>query len=272
MSPAGDAELLVRARCVLLDALAALDAQRDALVLVGAQAIYLHTASVAFTVDETTTDSDLAIDTRALRSTPKLEEAMTKAGFHRDVTQPGSWLSDDGIPVDLMVPEALSGTGGRRGARIPPHSSKAARRTPGLEAAVVDNEPMPIHSYDPTDPRQAAVKVAGPAALLVAKLHKLGERASQPHRLVDKDAHDIYRLLVATETAALARRLNALMADEIAGATTGTAVDYLRELFSGPAALGPTMVGRAEELTGDPAVATASAAFLAQDLRAAIGR
>lgn len=65
MSPAGDAELLVRARCVLLDALAALDAQRDALVLVGAQAIYLHTASVEFTVDETTKDSDLAIDTRA---------------------------------------------------------------------------------------------------------------------------------------------------------------------------------------------------------------
>lgn len=61
MSPAGDAELLVRARCVLLDALAALDAQRDALVLVGAQAIYLHTASVEFTVDETTKDSDLAI-------------------------------------------------------------------------------------------------------------------------------------------------------------------------------------------------------------------
>lgn len=116
------------------------------------------------------------------------------------------------------------------------------------------------------------MKVAGSAALLVAKLHKLGERASQPHRLVDKDAHDIYRLLVATETAALARRLNALMVDEIAGATTGTAVDYLRELFSGPTALGPTMVGRAEELAGDPAVATASAAFLAQDLRAAIGR
>lgn len=58
---------------------------------------------------------------------------MTQAGFHRDLTQPGSWLSDDGIPVDLMVPDALSGTGGRRGARIPPHSSKAARRTPALK-------------------------------------------------------------------------------------------------------------------------------------------
>jgi hypothetical protein len=105
MSPTGDAELRVRARCVLL---AALDAQRDALVLVGAQAIYLHTGSVEFAVDETTKDSDLAIDTRALRAAPKLEEAMTQAGFHRDLSQPGSWLSDDGIPVDLMVPDALA--------------------------------------------------------------------------------------------------------------------------------------------------------------------
>jgi hypothetical protein len=116
------------------------------------------------------------------------------------------------------------------------------------------------------------VKVAGPAALLVAKLHKLGERVSQPHRLVDKDAHDIYRLLVATETDALARRLSALIADELAGTATGTALNHLRGLFSGPAALGPTMVGRSEELTGDPAIATASATFLAQDLLAAIER
>lgn len=51
--------------------------------------------------------------------------------------QPGSWLSPKGIPVDLMVPEALAGASGRRGARIPPHSTKAARRAVGLEAAVV---------------------------------------------------------------------------------------------------------------------------------------
>ena len=43
MSPTGDADLLVAARSALLDALKALVEQRDALILIGAQAIYLHT-------------------------------------------------------------------------------------------------------------------------------------------------------------------------------------------------------------------------------------
>lgn len=42
MSPPGDADILVAARAALLDALDALRDQRDALVLIGAQAIYLH--------------------------------------------------------------------------------------------------------------------------------------------------------------------------------------------------------------------------------------
>ena len=45
MSPPGDAELLIVARSVLLDALDALAEQRRALVLIGAQAIYLHTGA-----------------------------------------------------------------------------------------------------------------------------------------------------------------------------------------------------------------------------------
>ena len=40
------------------------------------------------------------------------------------------------------------------------------------------------------DDRAYTANVAGPAALLVAKLHKLGERQATPGRLVDKDAHD----------------------------------------------------------------------------------
>lgn len=53
-------------------------------------------------------------------------------------SQPGAWLSPDGIPVDLMVPESLAGPSGRRGARIPPHSTSIAfwlrRRSEGLPA------------------------------------------------------------------------------------------------------------------------------------------
>ena len=90
-------------------------------------------------------------------------------------------------------------------------------------------------------------------------------------RLVDKDAHDIYRLLVATDPVAVATRLGELAADELCCADTGTAIDYLRELFARPTALGPTMGGRAEQLIGDPVITGASAAVLAADLIQAIG-
>ncbi len=193
MSAPGDVDLLVAARAALLDALDALVGQRDALVLIGAQAIYLHTGAAPVALAEATKDSDLAVDPRALSDDPLLDDAMTRAGFHRDLEhpQPGAWLSREGIPVDLMVPEALAGGPARRGARIPPHSRHATRRTRGLEAAVVDHAPMTITALDPRDRRHAEIAVAGPAALLVAKLHKLGERKNDPGRLVDKDAHDI---------------------------------------------------------------------------------
>src|SRR5215210_2872737 len=106
MSPAGDTDLLVEARTALLDALDALAEQREALVLIGAQAIYLHTGAAPVALAEATKDTDLAVDPRVLNNDPLLEEAMQRAGFHRNLTdpQPGSWLSPRGIPVDLMVP------------------------------------------------------------------------------------------------------------------------------------------------------------------------
>jgi hypothetical protein len=274
MSPAGDDDLLIRARAALLDAVEALKPHHDALVVVGAQAIFLHGHSVNIALEEFTKDSDLVIDPRALGSNPRLEAAMTDAGFHLDARhpQPGSWLSADEIPVDLLVPEGLAGIGGRRGARIPPHSRRATRRTVGLEAAVVDRAPMSISSLDPNDPRTASVDVAGPAALLVAKLHKLGERSQQPDRLIDKDAHDIYRLLVGAETATLATRVRELAADDLAGTATVAAVDYLRQLFASPTALGSIMAGRAEGRVGDPALAAASVAALAARLILALDR
>ncbi|MDN5856283.1 MAG: hypothetical protein L0K86_26260 [Actinomycetia bacterium] len=63
---------------------------------------------------------------------------------------------------------------------------------------------MPYRRRELFDGRAYTANVAGPAALLVAKLHKLGERQATPGRLIDKDAHDLYRLLVATPTENLA--------------------------------------------------------------------
>lgn len=263
--------LIVEARAALLDAIAALDSHRESVILIGAQAIYLHTGSITFALAEATKDSDLAIDPRTLDEDPRLEEAMTRAGFmlNPDSRQPGAWMTAKGIPVDLMVPESLAGTGTRRGVMMPPHAKNSARRAAGLEAALVDRAPMAVASLD-GDGRSALVNVAGPAALLIAKLHKLGERVDAPNRLNDKDAHDIYRLLVATETMSLAVSIGHLLTNELTRECTGQALRYLEQLFGQPDALGARMAGRAEEGVGQPATVTASVSFLAQDLIAGV--
>jgi hypothetical protein len=269
MSRPGSVDLLVAARGALLDALEALSEHRSAVIVVGAQAIYLHTGAAPVALAEATKDSDLALDVRALEPEPLLEEAMRAAGFHLDLEarQPGAWLSIRGIPVDLMVPEALAGQSGRRGARIPPHAKDVARRAVGLEAAVVDYAPTGIRALDPVDARMYTANVAGPAALLVAKLHKLGERQATPGRLADKDAHDVYRLLVASPTDRLASKLVQLRTDDLAGPVTEQALAVLAQLFaSGATAHGSAMAGRAEEGVGDPATVSAAAAALAEDL------
>lgn len=265
--PGGDDDLLVRARSVLLDALVALEAHRDSVVVIGAQAIYLHTGEAPVAVAAFTKDSDLGMDPRTLGEHPLIEEAMTRAGFAHDaaVDQPGSWLSPEGIPVDLMVPDAVAGRG-RRSVDAPPHSKHALRRAIGLEAAIADNAMMSVRPLAADDTRMVEARVASPAALLVAKLHKLGERLRTPSRLVDKDAYDVYRLLLAVPTGALVVHLTRLLSDDLAGGVTRAALDYLVELFQDSSSAGALMAGRAEDLVGDPAVVAASCAALAGDL------
>lgn len=269
----GDGNLIVEARAALLDALAALAVHRDSVILVGAQAVYLHTGRASFAIAEATKDSDLVLDPRSLPAEPHLEDAMGRAGFYLDpaAPQPGAWISPSGIPVDLMVPENLAGTPGRRAAKIPPHGKLAARQATGLEASVVDHAPMAVESLD-GDGRSTVVRVAGPAALLVAKLHKLGERLVTPGRLNDKDAHDSYRLLVATGTPELADSVRRLLADDISREVTRRALELLREHYAaGADAVGAMMAGRAEEGVGEPDVVAASVSILAQDLLAELG-
>lgn len=275
MNLPGASDLLVQARSALLDALEALREHRDAIVLIGAQAIYLHTGRADVALAEATKDSDLALDTRRLADDPLIEQAMTAAGFRQAVSsaQPGAWLNPAGIPVDLMVPEVLAGAPGsqRRGARIPPHAKTATRRAVGLEAAVVDHAPIRITALGQGDERSCTVEVAGPAALLVAKLHKLGERRDHPRRLEDKDAHDVYRLFVAVPTDALAAAMQRLLVDPLAAPVTQQSMAYLREMFAaGPEALGSAMAGRAEVGVGEPDTVAASVAALAGDLLLAL--
>lgn len=274
MSAHGEGDIRVASRGALLDALDALSDHAHAVVLVGAQAIYLRTGQAPVALAEATKDCDFALDSRALAPEPLLEDAMRAGEFHLNLQarQPGAWLSAKGIPVDLMVPDALAGDGGRRAGRIPPHGRRATRRAAGLEAAVVDHAMMLIPALAPDDARCYTANVAGPAALLVAKLHKLGERRSTPGRLVDKDAHDLYRILMAVQTDHLAARLRMLRSSDLAGAATTQALAHLAEMFAcGPDGLGSVMAGRAEEGIGEPATVSAAVAFLAQDLLHSVG-
>lgn len=273
MNPTGGSDdLLAAARSVLLDALIALGAHRDSVVVIGAQAVYLHTGSAPVAVAEATKDSDLGIDLRTLGDAPLIEEAMSRAGFHHDpmAGQPGSWLSPGGIPVDLMVPEAIAGKG-RRSVEAPPHDRRALRRAVGLEAAVVDNAVMTIRALADGDRRVVDARVAGPAALLVAKLHKLGERQQTPHRRADKDAYDVYRLLIALPTERLSVPLKRLLADDLACDVTRVALVFLASMFGTADSIGSVMAGRTEDLVGDPAVVAAACAALADDLLSAVG-
>jgi hypothetical protein len=131
---------------------------------------------------------------------------------------------------------------------------------------------MTIRALAADDERAVEARVAGPAALLVAKLHKIGERQESANRLVDKDAYDVYRLLIAVPTQDLATSIVQLLTNGLAGDGTGTALDYLAQLFGADCGVGSVMAGRAEELVGDPAVVAAACAALAGDLLAAIER
>lgn len=264
------ADILIETRAALLDALDALEAHRDSLIVIGAQAVYLRTSSAPVALAETTKDSDLMVDPRMLNDDPLLEAALGEAGFVYDpqANQPGAWLSPAGVPVDLMIAEELAGGAGRRGGRIPPHSNRATRRARGLEAAVVDNTIMRIASLDPRDERRHSVRVAGPAALLVAKVHKIGERLdTKPSRLDDKDAHDAYRILVDVPTEELAAAFAVLLDHEVSATATADATEYLRSLFAaGPDAPGSMRAGRAEQGIGEPATVSLQTSVLADDL------
>lgn len=219
----------VIARKVLLDCLELLAPQSDALVLVGAQAIYLQTPTLDVGLPANTTDGDIAIDPDLLFENPDLERVLETAGF-RPHTSPGTWYSPDGVPIDLMVPNGALPSTSRRTAILAGQGRQTARRTAGLELALHDNQPVELRALDPSDPRVAVVKVASPAALVVAKLTKLSERMSStnPDRVLAKDASDVLRILRYNDAAAIGTSLRDFAALGIGSGTIELAVEFLR--------------------------------------------
>lgn len=267
MSVAGEPDPeYVEARRVLLDALESLAPHQEALILVGAQAIYLHAGPGDLAVAPHTTDGDLCIRPDALGDAPLLEDALRAGGFE-STGQPGIWMRHD-VELDLLVPESVGGTG-RRGARLGPHGRRAARKVKGLEGALVDSIRVELPGLG-NDNRVRSVRVAGPAALLVSKLHKIADREHRPDRLGDKDALDVLRLLQAVGTRDLADSLRRLLADGLSRAVTEEALDLLRKQFGSMDAPGLAMAVRSTQGLEDPDRIRASCLALATDLVADI--
>lgn len=254
----------VRARRVLLDAFGILNAHVPGLILVGAQAVYLHTGTADFAVPEYTTDVDIAIAPDLIADSPLLAEALAAAGFQLGMN-PGHWLSPDGVYLDLMVPEALAGPGRRR-ANLGVHGRRAARRSRGLEGVLVDRQKTTIAAFDPGDERRYDVWVAGPSALLVAKVTKIEERTGTVGRAVDKDALDVSRILKAVPTGELVAGMTRLMRHELSAATTQDAAAAFRRLFGYGEGEGVAMAVRAATPLMDTGVLAASVVALATDV------
>jgi len=209
----GAAPEYVLARRALLDVLNVLDAHHESLVLVGAQAVYLH-APGDLGVPAHTTDGDLTIDPDVLASAPDIDALLRNAGYLAG-QNPGAWESPLGVHIDLLVAAGVAGGPGRRSASLEGHGLPTARRTPGLEVALVDNSVMTLRALDLSDPRMHDIKVAGPAALTVAKLAKIRERLDlgKEDRVLPKDAGDLLRMLRACEARAIGKRLRVLAAE-----------------------------------------------------------
>lgn len=248
----------VAARRVLLDALQALSPHEAALILAGAQAVYLHTGRGSLPIAEFTTDGDLTIDPELLSEAPPLGELMAAGGFEltqlQGAPEPGIWQKEveiDGreivVPIDLIVPSEVAPPGGSRGARLPGHGKRAARKTSGLEAALVDNEVIAIQALEPEDRRRARLRVAGVAALLVAKTHKIADRIAtgREDRLSDKDGADVVRLMGASPAAAVASTLRSLIGNPTATAATEIALERFEGLFGRRGGAGIELAARA---------------------------
>lgn len=196
-------------------------------------------------------------------ATPRRGSGARSRDVHRRVpssaapgghVEPGIWLASASaageeflVPVDLIVPEGAASGTGRRAARLGGHGARAARRAVGLEAALFDNSTMTIAALDPADERSLQARVAGPAALLVAKAHKLHDRVASDRaaRLNDKDASDVVRLMQTTKSDEIAVTLNALAQDAVAGPPTTAALIYIEELFGRRGRPGIEMASRA---------------------------
>jgi hypothetical protein len=200
----------------LIATIRALEAFQDAITIVGAHAVHAWAQEAWGNFEmQATRDADVVLNPVFVTAEPKLLEVMASIRMTPAlIDRPGiyGYADESTLPlgerstVDLIVPEAYAGAG-RRAGRIVGQKNATGRAT-GLELAIWDRHPQQVTAIDDTSD-QVNAWVAGPAALLVAKAHKVHERAAQaatrPHRLRAKDSGDVALLMMVSRPDDVAR-------------------------------------------------------------------
>ncbi|TFD74188.1 hypothetical protein E3T54_15480 [Cryobacterium sp. Sr8] len=234
-----------RSRRLLITTIVALGEHANAMTVVGAHAVHVWVQKKWGPVDmESTRDGDLAVNPVLIAEDPKIMQIMAEIGLEpARPERPGiyGYVNERGLSweqrttVDLLVPETYAGSKGRS-ARIPGQKS-ATTRAYGLELAIHDRTLIRISTTDGEPEMSVEVNVAGPAALLIAKAHKVSERLAdvdkRPDRLRPKDSGDIALLMMVTDGAEMAKTMTRHVAEtpEIRGVVQDGA-QYLVDMYS----------------------------------------
>ncbi len=136
----------------------------------------------------------------------------------------------------------------------------------------MDNSPRLLTALNHDDMRQFDLKVAGPAALLIAKAIKVEERLEDADRgnsarLKEKDALDMFRLLQAVETSDVIDGIRLHFADDQASEVTRRGLAAMRKY--GVEARSPFPVLAAQAAVGNATVAPSFVALTTDLLNAA---
>jgi predicted nucleotidyltransferase len=135
----------------------------------------------------------------------------------------------------------------------------------GLEGVLVDADVLRLTALDAVDTRALDVRVAGAAALLVAKVHKIADRTGTD-RQNDKDALDVLRLLRGVSTDDLARRYRRLLGNDRSVASAKRGRTLFEAQFAKRMGLGVQMAIRSAGPLADAIEIAASCEALAKDL------
>jgi hypothetical protein len=205
-------------RRLLIQTIQALQPFQNALTIVGAHAVHVWATDAWGAIDmQATRDADIAINPVFVSDEPKVLELLEGINISPALKdRPGIYGFDSErdfdwaarTTVDLIVPETYAGKG-RRSAHIP-GQNRATTRAVGLELALWDRHLIKLSTFD--DPTILVdTYVSGPAALLIAKSHKIHERllaiTSRPDRLRPKDSGDVALLMMVSDAKEIAQTM-----------------------------------------------------------------